>query len=794
MLDLEFPEHIPMDKGHQLDQSTARFQGVREGLPELVKNSKDQYARLSLTDREDRQIVVIINTKKRALGVLDFAGAQAGEFDGWQEWASRTAGRQEMAQDIEAGHGNGGKAFMVRGSTGESFIESCVGGKWTKMGFRNNDPAVRYKPAHVLREGGRIRDSPQPNPHVPLHASLSELGVRFAQLPAAARRVMAERQSYTLVCVGAVKDWHNRRTRTVRKLIRSLPLDLAAHAQTALTLETCSVWVMIDARVGSGEPLAVQHPEPLPGFDDLPPVPVPAQLRDPRTEEMVPTGSGTPQEKHLVLRTSEKRLRQTDDRKALNVIRVRNDRNIVANWAVAGLSPRAESGFIFGELRVPDLRGEHLADSHRTDLADTPLRRALEAWVHEQIEVLAERIQEAMAHETRPQDKERASHALSQLRELMREYLETDPIPGEDDDADGDGNNDNGEDGNGISGHGPRWGTTVDTIELEPSRARLALALGTKVPFVFRCYDTSSGASRRPVKHVALELQSNQDGIVEMMDDGCLRALAPGSTEVWLRDPDSGVISDRVLVESVPCSGLDMIAPREQLLKQGQRVKLETVFHTGTGPRDDLLIEGIVEEPDHGRLSRHGWFTAGMVAGSATLRVCYGPDLDDASLATIEIGTEIVERSGDSGGAGANIPHILLCGETAPGFEEYPEEQRTLHGGDRFPTIIEEPQFPHVVWFNHQSKESLRVRQARGGSRGVGRIATKTFNQFLALKCFDILKRLRVRQKLGERKDLTERDFTRELAQSETDCAGFIDAAYSVAETLLHQTVLEAKR
>src|SRR2546421_7603513 len=111
---------IPMDRAHMLDQSTGRFQTVKDGLPELVKNSKDHYSRLGVIDKADRQIVVIVSTDIRRLGVLDFAGARNEDFNGWKTWSSRTAARSDLAGDIEAGYGNGGKSFMVRGAVRES--------------------------------------------------------------------------------------------------------------------------------------------------------------------------------------------------------------------------------------------------------------------------------------------------------------------------------------------------------------------------------------------------------------------------------------------------------------------------------------------------------------------------------------------------------------------------------------------------------------------------------------------------------------------------------------------------
>src|SRR5262245_5640252 len=73
-------DEIPMDRGHTLDQLTSRFRGVKDGLPELIKNAKDQYSRLAITDREARQIVVIADTVNHRLGVLDFAGARSSDF------------------------------------------------------------------------------------------------------------------------------------------------------------------------------------------------------------------------------------------------------------------------------------------------------------------------------------------------------------------------------------------------------------------------------------------------------------------------------------------------------------------------------------------------------------------------------------------------------------------------------------------------------------------------------------------------------------------------------------------
>ena len=72
-----FPEEIPIDVANNLDQSFGRFRGVKDGLPELIKNSKDQYSRLAVLDgeerlagyaiRDNREMTVIIDTEDKVL-------------------------------------------------------------------------------------------------------------------------------------------------------------------------------------------------------------------------------------------------------------------------------------------------------------------------------------------------------------------------------------------------------------------------------------------------------------------------------------------------------------------------------------------------------------------------------------------------------------------------------------------------------------------------------------------------------------------------------------------------------
>lgn len=777
--EFKFLPDIPIDIDHTLYQLLRSFQSVRDGLPELPKNSKDQYSRLGVTAKKDRQIVILVNSKTRSIGVLDFAGAGTTDFKQWQTWSDPAANRAKANSDIEGGHGNGGKAFMVWGSLTDSFLESVVDGKRTKMGYKNDQKNRRHYPAYIAEDGVVLDGVSNKEPRSGLDAVLRRFRATFANLPKDAQRVFESRKAFTVVEVNSIRDWSGRRPATLKNMISELPMMLRQHPQMALTLESCTVSILVDGKIDSASPLSVVYPDAMKGFEDIPRLPIPEKLADPETGDEVNTGGSS--DDYLELRTSKRHLRQTD--KTLNVLRVRNSRNVVANLSVAELAPQNESAFLFGTLRLASIDGEHLSGSDRKGLADTSLTRAIKQWASEQIEALASKLQKALAKEHKQQDRDRANESLSRMRELMREYLEPDEEPGT-------GNQDNGDRGDGPGGviidNPPRQkGERVDQVILEPDRTAMSVAVGTTIPLRIRCYQLKDGDQLSVPVHPSdlAVIRSSDAPECALTEHGTLHVTSAGKGRLAIRHEASGIVSNEIELDGVSCGGADIVSV-DRLLFKGERVNLTTVFHTPNGPRQDLLIEGLIDEMDRGRISRTAQFTAGRQEGPVTVRVRFGPKPTDFSSVQLRIGPESMPVRGRGGSAGGgNIPYILLCGTEAPGMDDLPPEQRTHHGGEIHPTIIEEPPFDNVVWINPNSKEALRVRHGRGGTKGSAGIATKTFTQFVALKAFDILKRLRVRQAIGEA-SVSELQFRNELAMAEMACADFVDAAYDIASNL----------
>jgi hypothetical protein len=268
-------------------------------------------------------------------------------------------------------------------------------------------------------------------------------------------------------------------------------------------------------------------------------------------------------------------------------------------------------------------------------------------------------------------------------------------------------------------------------------------------------------------------------------DKRILHAKLPGQGTIWVQETSSGILSNEIHVEAVACTGAEILGV-DRLLLKGERVKLKIVFHTTSGQREDLLIEGTLDETDAGKLSRAGAFTSGLLEGPATVRVRYGEGIGETASKILHIGPDAVIKRGRGGEDGGDIPLILTCGTPAPGMEDYPPDQRTHQGGEHHPTIIEEPPFEHVVWINQDSKESMRVRKGRGGPKGSASIRSKVFTQFVALKCFEILKRLKVRNEVKDT-PITELQFRDYLGWAEIECAGFIDEAYELADRLFEE-------
>lgn len=769
-------KQIRIDAEHSLEQISGRFQNIKDGLPELIKNSKDHYSRLGVKKKEERQIVVIVSEDRTSLAVLDFAGAAAEDFEGWKTWSSRTANQKELAEDIEGGYGNGGKSFMVRGCKIKSSMCGYRDGKINKWGFINTEPSLKFKAGTFKDEYGKeLKNLSNANYETVLNKELSAVGLNIASLPKQCQEALEKRKAFTFVLLEGVRSWESLNALNLSRAIHHLPSYLMENAQASLTIETCTVWVILEGKI-LPEPLTVIDLFPFEGLENIEPIAIPDVLEDPETGEKVKLNLKDKDKNFLQIKTSKQNLRLSDRLKPRNVIRVRNTRNIVANWLLSDLVQLTSSPFLYGSITCELLdNSEHLAGSERQNLAENPLTRALKHWTSEKLTEIGKEILRVQASKNTEEDVDTAAETLKKLRDLMKEFL----VDRNNDGSEGEGDErDKGDKKKKKKGE-RRKSVKIDEIVLETVGKDINVPEGSIVPLIVKCFEHREGERFR-VKNPHLVLCVDNE-IIEWVDDCYIKVIREGEADLFFETPDKRLQSNSIKVRGVKVDKLN-VKPIEKILKQGESVQIEVEALDAKGQKiEEIIFESHVDEIEMGKITRNCMFTAGGLEGSATVKIRWGPKDDQVYILKIKIGNEKIEEKGDSGDSG--IPYILLCGKEAPGREDLPMESRTLQGGEDYPTIVDyDPLWEGIIWLNQHSAESKKMRTR--GEGGTIKISSRTFQQFLALKCFEILKRLKVEESFRDG-GRTMIEFKLALANAEMETAGFLEKAYALVRELI---------
>jgi hypothetical protein len=144
----------------------ATTQSHENGLPEWPKNSSDAYIRED-AEPERRVIVIIFDTRApngpASIACLDFVGMSSRHIEQYfRVWADPNAARADVRdRDVQGGHGNGGKAYMVQMFEDYSVLHTArgnrrcvygVAGGRVHFGYVPDPMAGRDFPVHNLRE------------------------------------------------------------------------------------------------------------------------------------------------------------------------------------------------------------------------------------------------------------------------------------------------------------------------------------------------------------------------------------------------------------------------------------------------------------------------------------------------------------------------------------------------------------------------------------------------------------------------------------------------------------------
>ena len=674
---------------NQIIVDARSFSDWRNGLPEWMKNSSDAYERAAI-DVDDRVIVVIFAWREQgkelaALACLDFVGMDSTDL------TSKLAryGDPEASgsgPQVVGGHGNGGKLFAVGGFKG--------GASWLtfKDGLRNEyglpDPGRPELAFRIDGEGKTIQDRPSGDMETTLESWLKELNLTTSDLPDVAREVAKTANGLTLVAGFGPEQFS-------QPLEAAILGALRGHTQCRTPLETARVYVIADGKLlNGGKPLVLEDIDPYEGFFEPRIIPVPSTLHDPDDQTQVETGSDG-QFDVLDLRTSAKRMPSNKTLRGRHTIDYKQGSKIRGSKAVVDhVSKGPFTDRVYGECRFSELT-ESFESQTRGPLVPTPLTRALEQWIDEQILGYASEIEQQSAMEEKAAQSEQKTQKLIEQMARLNNWINriVDEISlGAGDELD-------------IDGGGPKPPIersrlpvgVVGKIEISIN----GTVAGAKVPLEFSSTFFGSDHTTR-VRPVSVTWHCSDPAVASYSPvTGRINTYQPGTAEIWCESA-AGIKSNRITVTVVDCSIIDLDVSAVEL-RIGERRRIHATGITSTGEKyEGIRVNWITDAGEVARIGLGGIAT-GLTEGNATLTAREG----DGTFATCVVAV----IPGKEGPSGPGRSRFLLSEVQKAPYDETPP---VFHKDYGLVTQRQQDIENNIWWINLASPLARFVYDQRG--------------------------------------------------------------------------------
>ncbi|HUA76016.1 MAG TPA: hypothetical protein VL988_14785 [Solirubrobacteraceae bacterium] len=610
------------------------FQSHESGLPEWPKNGADEYTR-SHAPASERAIVLLLQNGRSggpptAIGCLDFSGMTSTVIDNeFRHWADPDASKRgDEDAGVQGGHGNGGKCYMVQMFDDRAYLHTVKDNRGCVYGTVAGSIHLGYFPN---REKGK--DFVVDDVEAELTCALAEIGIASVDLPPKALEVLRKRQGFTLVVGRGAKGYSSRIPAT--QIIESL----VDHPQMRTTLEMCSVFALVNGKVANdGRPLELSEIPPMTGAETPRVIPIPESLVDPMSREVVSTTADDHEPQgSLTLLTSEVRMWRGAKKSRHNVV-------YKATSGYIGYKPINEFNVssayrerIYGECVLMALESAKLND--RSALASSPLVRALESWISDEIETYA---REFEARDRRKHDQEEKD-ALAQMNAALDSWKNRllDRVLGDEGAGDGEGHE---------PGDPPTRLPTGVPARIELSLPHYRAGVGVAMRPAVNAFDASGDRIRPPAV-----TWTSSDPSVALVDEDIrvLNTLEAGKTVLQCETFDKSVVSNTVTLNVVEIVSIDL-EPRSVEVPAGSRRRLiANCTLVGNETATDVALVWIENDPAIASVS-----AAGMVFGFAE-GVTEVTASDNNATANNSVVVEV--GPGDSGdGSGSSYPLVLI--------------------------------------------------------------------------------------------------------------------------------------
>jgi hypothetical protein len=610
------------------------FQSHESGYPEWPKNSADEYARAD-APKEDRIIVLLLQNgraggRSNAIGCLDFCGMTSSVIDDvFRHWADPDASRQgDNVADIQGGHGNGGKCYMTQMFEDRAYLHSVKNGRGNIYGTVAGSIHLGYFPD---RTSGK--DFAVPDVKTELGRALGEIGMSLDHLPKRAVGALERRQGFTLVVGRGAKGYGS------RVPAAQLLDDLVDHPQMRMTLEMCDVYAIANRRPSNGgKPLKLSEIPPMPGAEDPRIIDIPETLTDPVSgTEVSTTDNGAEPTGTLTLLTSDTRMWRGAKKSRHNIV-------YTAKSGYIGYKPVTEfdvaSSYrerIYGDCVLMSLEPTKM--NERKALAMSPLVRAVETWIGDQIELYAKEFEARDRHKHNQEEKDTLAQINAALDSWKNKLL--DQVLG-----DGEGV---GED-EGKNRPGPTPLPQGEAARIELSLTFYRGGVGVVMQPKLNAFD----ASDNPIRPPAVTWTSSDDTVASVDDSiRVLTTLAPGEAVIQCETYDKKIASNTVNLEVVDIGSITL-DPDTIELPAGSRRRINATCTLPTGEQaSDVALIWIENDPSVAQIS-----AAGMVYGFAE-GVTEVTATDDSVTADTSVTIRVGPRDAE-GNQGGAYPRVLI--------------------------------------------------------------------------------------------------------------------------------------
>lgn len=409
---LEIIEEKNVIDDHLLDIIGNEFKFSHEkGLSEWLKNSIDAYLRAGVTDEKSFVVFRFKDRDEIIFECVDFVGMNSDDIDNaLKRWGDPEAAKRGTGTRTFGGHGNGGKFYMRQMFNHSHFI-TYRSGKLNVFGFSENR---RYGFAKGFKDKAVGADD-----------AMKYAEIYDMDLPPTIRKSILRGSTGFTVARGIHPLNTTRRKFNLGRLCEKFK----NYPQARIILKYKPVSIIYNDRIFIDH-LLPEEISPMSEFEKPLEIPIPSAIsweEDGEKETILLASEKYPQGK-LTFYTSIDPLSRNSRLGDLNRIDIIGGIGVVASYKIQELgyvNRLSPAEFIYGECYCPILEDpdDDCVKNDRSTLVENTKTKALRRWIGEQVDRLAEKIEEKEKKEIRAKNIETLSDINKVLNDWKNKFM-----------------------------------------------------------------------------------------------------------------------------------------------------------------------------------------------------------------------------------------------------------------------------------------------------------------------------------------------------------------------------------